>query len=565
MRVPPPGWAPTGTCYPREFESPDRWYTYSRPIDVEFGSNRSAPTFTTTSQYYLFPGQNDAVLIYLNHSVPASVAVPARVMTRLPAGESAASLLSGQLIRGVGWGGREMVSRSQLPGQESVECVATDPGSDKLDCFTRAGSSLYHTARNNPAGAGWTTPALVANHVHPDAEVSCVSWGPGRIDCFYRSTSDTLKHIWATGSSFFGPEDLGGSIAGSPECVSWDVGRLDCVARWADSSLRAISYEVGGPPFATQAWQNLGGAITGTPSCSSWEPGRLDCFARGVNGGLHHIWYRDHWQYFEFMGAPSSTVDVMASPHAREISCVDANATGSIDCMVRGSDRNLYRLTYRSGAGWSPWASHGGGGKIETGPDCVSKETYRVDCFAGSDNETLRHFWTSDAASGTWRSEYSADLAPGLSNQFDSGVSCVSYDADHLDCFAIDQDSALRHFWWANASSGLAMPTRFVRQQGFFTFGQMPSGPAPNQMRLDNALGVELIGGDSGGPAFFTDYAGVPWVIGVRQSGGPTTGDVIATFGPGGTVGPGHLYTGCMTADMGAWLERYLPPGIPAN
>jgi hypothetical protein len=65
-----------------------------------------------------------------------------------------------------------------------------------------------------------------------------VSWAVGRLDVFARGTDGTLQHWWYDGSSWGGPESLGGQLVEAPSAVSWAVGRLDVFARGTDGTLQ---------------------------------------------------------------------------------------------------------------------------------------------------------------------------------------------------------------------------------------------------------------------------------------------------------------------------------------
>src|SRR4051794_24860038 len=86
---------------------------------------------------------------------------------------------------------------------------------------------------------------------------SCVSWGPGRLDCFARGTANILYHAWWDGQNWAGWEDLGGVLLEVPSCVSWGPNRLDCFARGADAGLMHRAWD--GQNWL--AWEDLGGSL----------------------------------------------------------------------------------------------------------------------------------------------------------------------------------------------------------------------------------------------------------------------------------------------------------------
>ncbi|HEX6010767.1 MAG TPA: hypothetical protein VFY87_02965 [Geminicoccaceae bacterium] len=76
-------------------------------------------------------------------------------------------------------------------------------------------------------------------------------------------------------------------VLDSVDCLSWGPGRLDCFAKSTYGTMWQRSFQGG-------AWGNwvghYGPTIIGKPECVSWGPNRIDCFAEGEDGALWHIW-----------------------------------------------------------------------------------------------------------------------------------------------------------------------------------------------------------------------------------------------------------------------------------
>jgi hypothetical protein len=106
------------------------------------------------------------------------------------------------------------------------------------------------------------------------------SWSEGRLDVFYRGTSNELRHKWWDGSAWR-DESLGGVITSDPAAVSWGPGRIDVFARGADDALWQAWYD-----GRTHHWESLKRQLSSAPAASSWGSRRLDVFGRAPDGRL---------------------------------------------------------------------------------------------------------------------------------------------------------------------------------------------------------------------------------------------------------------------------------------
>jgi hypothetical protein len=118
-------------------------------------------------------------------------------------------------------------------------------------------------------------------------EPDCVSWGPGRLDCFARSTDQAMWHRWWDGGQWGAWESLGGALLEQPDCVSWGSDRIDCFARGTDQAMWHRWWD----GWQWGGWETLGGILLEQPDCVSWGPNRLDCFARGTDRAMWHRWW----------------------------------------------------------------------------------------------------------------------------------------------------------------------------------------------------------------------------------------------------------------------------------
>ncbi len=69
-----------------------------------------------------------------------------------------------------------------------------------------------------------------------DGQVA-VSWGPGRIDRFWRGADSALWHQVGDGVSWSEPDSLGGVLASPPAVTAWAVDQMEVFAVLADGQL----------------------------------------------------------------------------------------------------------------------------------------------------------------------------------------------------------------------------------------------------------------------------------------------------------------------------------------
>ncbi|MCG8460641.1 MAG: hypothetical protein MI919_30535, partial [Holophagales bacterium] len=83
-----------------------------------------------------------------------------------------------------------------------------------------------------------------------------------------------------------------------------------------------------------------------------------------------------------------------------------------------------------------------GGGKIASAPDCVSRDTNRIDCFVRGRDDALWHRWWDGSRWGIWAS---------LGGVLSSAPTAASWGANRVDVFARGQDNALWHRFWSGS------------------------------------------------------------------------------------------------------------------
>ena len=297
--------------------------------------------------------------------------------------------------------------------------------------FLFAFSNPYSDGRASAQAGGWES---LGGQVLE--EPACVSWGANRIDCFARGTDNALWHIFWIGGAWTAWEWLLGTILEQPSCVSWGVNRIDCFARGTDRAMWHRWWD--GTDW--RGWVSRGGA-TGTPvggllnppSCISRAADRIDCFGRGADSAMWHT----RWNGSDWSSWSSLLGTILEAP-----SCV-SRSPNRIDCFARGTDRAMWHRWW-DGTDWRGWVSRGGAtgtpvGGLQNQPSCVSRNADHIDCFARGADGAMWHTWWSG---GDW-SDWASHL--GVIRE---QPSCISWDANRIDCFARGTDNAIWHRYW---------------------------------------------------------------------------------------------------------------------
>jgi Baseplate J-like protein/Repeat of unknown function (DUF346) len=262
---------------------------------------------------------------------------------------------------------------------------------------------------------------------------SAVSWSANRLDAFALGFDGNLWHRWWNGSSWGGPQNLGGGkLINSPSVASWAANRLDVFAVGSDGDLYHSAWN--GSNWAGP--ENLGGGnLINSPSAVSWAANRLDIFAIGSDGNLYHKWWGgSSWGGLENRGGGN----FINSPSAVSW------AANRLDVFAVGSDGNLYH-TWWDGSHWGGWENRGGGNFVGS-PSAVSWAANRLDVFTIGNDGNLYHAWWDG-------SQWGGPESLGGGNLVNS-PSAVSWAANRLDIFAVGSDGNLHHKWWDGAWGG---------------------------------------------------------------------------------------------------------------
>ena len=275
----------------------------------------------------------------------------------------------------------------------------TLPGTATSATFTGLTNGTVYTftitAHNNdgqdsltsaPATAGkpWATRESLWSATGSGPAVT--SWGPNRLDTFYRGTDGGLYHQYTNGAGWSAAEALGGFLTSAPAAVSWGSNRIDIFARGGDYQLWHIAWSVSN----WSAWQPLGGILSTAPTVSSWSPGRLDVFAAGTDNQLWHLaWAGAGWVGWAPLGG-----GLTAAPSAV------SRAAGRIDVFIRGGDNALWTKSW-TGADWSGWWRLGG--SLASAPAASTWASNRLDVLAVTDAGGMQHLSGDGAVFTGWQ------------------------------------------------------------------------------------------------------------------------------------------------------------------
>ena len=132
--------------------------------------------------------------------------------------------------------------------------------------------------------------------------VAAVSWGPDRIDLFWRSSDGGgLVHRAFADGAWSEDEQLGGTLASDPAVTAWGVDQMEVFAVFPNGELWDRYWD----GASWHDWESLGGDLDGSagaPAASSWAEDRIDVWARGRAGNIWHRWWNgDRWVDWEVL------------------------------------------------------------------------------------------------------------------------------------------------------------------------------------------------------------------------------------------------------------------------
>jgi hypothetical protein len=166
-----------------------------------------------------------------------------------------------------------------------------------------------------------------------------------RLNLFARGNDYTLRGNQSDGTTWFGFQNHGGSLASPPVAVSWGPNRIDLFAIFNDRALWHRWWD----GQIWNDWESLGGKYAGEPAAVSWAPGRLDVFVLGADDRqLHHHWFTgDTWSVPEILNIGTNPgVGMGESPTAISLSA------NELQVFVPTSE-NQIRIGTWNGQAWN--------------------------------------------------------------------------------------------------------------------------------------------------------------------------------------------------------------------
>ena len=177
---------------------------------------------------------------------------------------------------------------------------------NRLDVFWGAAGQLQHRwyvdDRRN-----WRPTEVLTTGVRLTSPPVACSWGPQRIDLFWRSPTGSLAHKWYDGSwtsaSGAANEDdraVDAPLVARPAVCSWGADRLDIF--WRDSSQRLHHhwYDHG---WGGQRLVETQVPLASDPAAVAMGVNQIHVFWQRPDGALHHKWLNNgEWQGEESLG-----------------------------------------------------------------------------------------------------------------------------------------------------------------------------------------------------------------------------------------------------------------------
>lgn len=188
--------------------------------------------------------------------------------------------------------------------------------------------------------------------------VSAITWGDGHAEILATDTSGT-PHLNFSGNfptGWYGWLKLEGSLSSRPVTVRWPDGHIEAFARGTDGQLHHAHYSADINKWIPFTALSEGTKIEGEPSVIMNVEGNgvvagPEVFARGVNGEVLHLWWNGS-AYTNFEPLLDQVVGSDPFGWTREDGHAEVFAIDTKGELVR---------SFRGDAGWTAWASLGGG------------------------------------------------------------------------------------------------------------------------------------------------------------------------------------------------------------
>ncbi len=318
-------------------------------------------------------------------------------------------------------------------------------GSLKAQAATPYGWSGWQKLNSSGCGTG-TAPNT---YVGANKQVGVASWGPGRLDVFYRGTDNQLKHCYTDNAdqgiaATWTFENLGGSPNSAPDAVSWGSGRIDVVVTFStDGMLHHIAYGATG----WGSWETFTtGCISNGAAVTSWASGRIDVMENSCSsaGLLEGNQTGATWSGLvnNTGGAtPNDTAAVSWGPNR-------------LDFFLRGNDNFLWHNYWPNGSGaFAGWFKDTGpqninicSGPAATAPAGNNSFGNRLDIFAmGCNGSNLNN---GKLYQTTWNgSSWSALNQVDGNNTAAGDPAAVSWGDNRFDVVGVNTDANPKVIW----------------------------------------------------------------------------------------------------------------------
>jgi hypothetical protein len=257
--------------------------------------------------------------------------------------------------------------------------------------FEGSGGTLEHTFFS---GSGWAKPANM-NAGRIASEPSVVTSKPGDVDVFWKGTDGNLWYEFYTpASGWSGARKIGmGPLGGAPYAVAQQNGTIDVFWKGAGAD-PSLEHAWQNPGSSWSGPQNLGGNLASDPSPVTSSPGVVDVFFEGSDQALWHAYFSPSggWHNASRLGMGP----LGSGPHAT------GQLDGTIDVFWKstGTTPSLEHAWYNAGQGWSGPQSLGGAGEVASAPVAVSSSPGTVEVLFQGVNGGL--YWAYFTPSTSW-------------------------------------------------------------------------------------------------------------------------------------------------------------------
>jgi hypothetical protein len=187
------------------------------------------------------------------------------------------------------------------------------------------------------------------------------------------------------------------------------------------------------PPPPSPSWhsENMGGTFVSDPDICSWgDGGHFEIVARGTDNALWHRywdWHVGSWSSWESLGGKLSS-----GP-----GCVSWGPN-RVDIVARAADNTVLHW-YWNGF----WQSENLGGEISDEPDIASTEANKLDIFGRSPNGSIAHRWFNGSTWAGWETL-------GTSGSIVSGVSAVGSGGNRVDVVGRASNNSVYHLYYSS-------------------------------------------------------------------------------------------------------------------